>query len=108
MTVHTTGHARLHAPRPLVYAPTCRALLPATAAATEGGITAEIPSSADVPPEHPPVVAVWSEGFDVELDAAGLDAFLARLDDFRDGLRLLRTLMGPAWHLPSPEVTPRG
>nr|WP_107908874.1 hypothetical protein [Streptomyces chartreusis] len=107
MTAHTTGHARLHVPRPLPYAPTCRALLPVTEVPDQGGVTVELPPSADFPAGHTPVVAVWSEGFDVELDAAGLDAFLARLDNFRDGLRLLRTLMGPSWHLPSPEATGR-
>ncbi|MFE0824168.1 DUF6907 domain-containing protein [Streptomyces sp. NPDC058847] len=105
MTVYTTGRARLHAPRPLVYAPACRALLPATASGTEGGVTAEIPPAYDMP--DGPVVSVWSEGFDTELDAAGLDAFLARLDAFRDGLRTLRVLMGPAAHLPHREVTGR-
>ncbi|MFJ9745754.1 hypothetical protein [Streptomyces chartreusis] len=48
------------------------------------------------------MVAVWSEGFDAELDAAGIDDFLVRLDAFRDGLKTLRLLLGPGPHHPRP------
>lgn len=91
-TTYTTGRARLHLPGPALAVPAFRALLPVAQA---GGVTAEIPPADDAPTGHPPVVAVWSEGFDAELDAAALDDFLDRLDAFRDGLKALRMLMGP-------------
>ncbi len=60
-------------------------------------MVAEIPPADDVPPGHLPTVGVWFQGVDADLDAADLDAFLARLDVFRDELGALRLLMGPVW-----------
>lgn len=43
-----------------------------------------------------PVAALWSSGFDAELDAAGLDGLLEALEAFRADLLRLRARLAPA------------
>ena len=91
-TVHTGGRA----PRPVLRAPKFRfALAVDEQAGTR--VIAGISPADDVPPGCSPTVGVWFQGTDADMDAAALDDFLTRLDDFRDGLRALRLLMGPVW-----------
>lgn len=83
--------------QPVLTVPTFRIVLPLD---EEAGtrMVAGLPPAEDVPPGCVPTVGVWFQGGpDVDLDAAGLDVFLADLDTFRDGLRALRLLMGPVW-----------
>ncbi|KOU99108.1 hypothetical protein [Streptomyces sp. XY533] len=53
-------------------------------------------------PGAAPVAALWSDGFAVDLDGAGLDAVLLHLDAYRDRLARLRDDLPVPYRLAEP------